>query len=248
MANNKDEIVKRKKSVLTLYLMGNLTDEISETLALPSKTVKRDLKSLGIRAVDDARKDEGQIIEEARQEIELVKQELWKLYPLAKGGEEKRLVLEQIGELVSKKAELACILGEEVPEAFGHDRGKSLWKAAKEEFLGGFKEAANEPKAATLIAPAAENAAKDGPESRLETVRINDEPKKAVCEAEAAASDFEEKPTKNIEEFLKPVPCPKKEDNGEIEVVEIKELKKPSVKAAKKEPDQKEKELSSLDA
>jgi hypothetical protein len=209
MVNNKEDLAERKKGVLALYLMGNSPEKISNKLAAPVKTIRRDLRAMGIRATEDTKKDEEQIVQEVMQEFEILKQECWGLYTGTKSLEEKLNIISEIREIATRKAELVELMGIIPLAETRAQSGAGVWKEVKEAFLGNGK-------------PAEAKAQK------------NPEPAEKVSEKKEAVSILEEeKPTKNKESFEKPVPCPKR-DAEEIEVVELDEIKKQATKKADK--------------
>jgi hypothetical protein len=105
MTNIKEDALERRESVVVLYLTGNIPETISEKLAMPVKTVRSDLKHMGIENLEDNLKSERQVKTEARQEIELSKQELWSMYMDSGKTEEKLKIISEIRELISKKIE-----------------------------------------------------------------------------------------------------------------------------------------------
>lgn len=234
MVNTKEEVAERKKSVLALYFMGNAPEKIAEKLAIPAKTVKRDLKVQGIRVLEDAKKDEEQILEEVHQELELIKQECWSMYTGTKNLDEKLRLISEIREILTRKAELVGFLEEAPLGTQNGGKTEDVWQEVKKAFLGEKKS--------------------EIPRSKSESSKKKTEvqPVKETTKKSAQGIVGEEKPTINREEFEKDVPCPKRElgEKSLLEVVEIKDLaqrkNEPNKLSAIKE-NQKNK-LTSLDA
>lgn len=102
----KEDLATRKSIVISEYLKGENPERIANSLQIPEKIVKRDLGSMKITNLEEAKKSEEQYLEEIKQEIEIIRREGWKLYYLAKTGEEKLNILREMRGTLSKKAEL----------------------------------------------------------------------------------------------------------------------------------------------
>jgi hypothetical protein len=138
MANIKEDALERRESVIVLYLTGNVPEKISEKLAMPAKTVKSDLKHMGIEYLEDSLKSEKQVKIEARQEIELAKQELWSMYMDSGKTEEKIKIISEIRELISKKIETLerADFSRSIPTAAPVTGDRLLWKDLKDKVFG----------------------------------------------------------------------------------------------------------------
>ncbi|MBN2094846.1 MAG: hypothetical protein JW727_02260 [Candidatus Aenigmarchaeota archaeon] len=223
MPNGKEDALERKRSVVALYLMGNVPEKISEKLALPAKNVRKDLRSMGIAALEENLKSEAQVVREVRQEAELMKQELWNMYVNSKNNEEKLKILSEIRQTLGIKSETAGQIVKPAPVVRPQVSEKSLWKDIKENF---FENGSNgKPKEM-------EKKEAEKPQEIVEIIEVPKEcPPPRVCAApakqetaapEGKAVKAEETPSKAYipgEEWDKP--CEGKEES--IEIVELKD-------------------------
>lgn len=135
MAETKEVPLERKEEVVALYLMGNIPEKISERLSLPIKNVRKDLRNMGIKVIEDDRKTREQILLEARQEIELIKQELWNMYVGSRSNEEKIKIASELRQLIAEKADCVQKM-EAAPLKIQEKNKENLWKEVKENFFG----------------------------------------------------------------------------------------------------------------
>lgn len=135
MPNGKEDVLERKRSVMALYLTGNAPEKISEKLAMPVAQVRKDLRSMGIRFLEDPLKPDEQITDEIRQEIELLKQELWSMYMASKNTEEKLKIVAEIRGLLVEKAKTMNGKAYIKPTHNNTVNEKSLWAEVKENFF-----------------------------------------------------------------------------------------------------------------
>jgi len=197
---------------------------------MPVQHVRKDLRNMGIKSIEDHSKTEEQIITEARQEIELMKQELWNMYVNSKNIEEKVKIIQALTDLVSKKTET---IGKSEPygqTTFVGTNGKSLWKEVKDNFFMAKQEPSvpAEKKNFVIVAPKKETV------RGLEIVEI---PATNSCARpreipKLKRFDGEEMPTRGY--------IFSKDYDGEcekdIEEIEINEILKKLEKAKKTEP------------
>jgi hypothetical protein len=183
MMDKKEDPLERKESVVALYLMGNTPERISEKLAMPAKNVRKDLRSMGIKVIEDNSKTEEQIIIEVRQEIELAKQELWNMYVRTKNTNEKLNIIAHLCELISKKTDTVRKTSVNyVPRYSNSD--KSLWEDVKENFFTQKKAFAESVKAETVKVPMKLESVKELPRAvnlSAAKIEIIDLPKQTSC-------------------------------------------------------------------
>jgi hypothetical protein len=237
MVGGKEDPLERKESVVALYLMGNVPEKISEKLALPVKNVRKDLRSMGIKVIEDHSKTEEQIITEVRQEIELAKQELWNMYVSSRNTEEKLKIIAELRELISKKTDTVRKTSVSYVPHYSNGE-KSLWEDVKENFFAQ-KKAVTEPAKIEII----KEAKKEAPASKIEIIEL---PRAASCISvveRKRTSNGEEVPTKGY--VYSPAfkgECEK--DNEKLEIVDWSEHLEGVLEKVEKIPKPEKKEKS----
>jgi len=249
MVGGKEDPLERKESVVALYLMGNVPEKISEKLAMPVKNIRKDLRSMGIKVIEDHSKTEEQIIIEARQEIELAKQELWNMYVNTKDTDEKLMIIAELRELISKKIDTVRKTSISYVPHYSNGE-KSLWEDVKENFFAQKKAVAEPAKTEAVKAPVNIEIVKELPKAvntpagKIEVIELPKETSCVVVSQKAPVSkkpNSEELPTKGYT-YSPGFRDECEKDNEKLEIVDWSEHLEGLLKEVKKIPKPQKKE------